>query len=45
VIELRYGQVDGREHSLRDVGRELGMRPERVRQIEAETLAALRARA
>jgi len=42
VIELRFG-VDGVDEpqSLAEVGRRLGLRPERVKEVEAEALARL----
>jgi len=42
VIELRYGLIDGYPHTLEEVGREFGVTRERIRQIEAKTLAKLR---
>jgi RNA polymerase primary sigma factor len=42
VIELRFGLKDGRPRTLEDVGREFDLSRERVRQIEAKTLAKLR---
>ena len=42
VIELRFGLKDGHPHTLDEVGREFGLSRERVRQIEAKTLAKLR---
>jgi len=43
ILSLRYGVVDGRQRTLEEVGRELGMTRERARQIEAEALRRLRA--
>ncbi|HET7876215.1 MAG TPA: sigma-70 family RNA polymerase sigma factor, partial [Methylomirabilota bacterium] len=42
VVSLRYG-IDGEEgpQSLREVGRRLGLQPQRVRQIEIEALERL----
>ena len=42
VLELRYGLRDGREHTLKDVGRVLGVTRERVRQIQGGALERLR---
>ena len=42
VIELRYGLEDGYNRTLAELGDELGVSRERVRQIEAEALRKLR---
>jgi RNA polymerase primary sigma factor len=44
VLRMRFG-IDGlREHTLEEVGRELGLTRERIRQIERHALDKLRAR-
>jgi RNA polymerase primary sigma factor len=42
VMELRFGLDDGRVRTLEEVGRAFGVTRERIRQIEAKTLAKLR---
>jgi RNA polymerase primary sigma factor len=42
VMRLRYGLVDGQARTLEEVGKEFGVTRERIRQIEAKTLAKLR---
>ena len=42
VVQMRYGLTDGQVHTLEEVGRLFGVTRERVRQIEAKTLAKLR---
>ena len=42
IMRLRYGLEDGRIWTLEDVGRKFGVTRERIRQIEAKTLAKLR---
>jgi RNA polymerase primary sigma factor len=43
VLELRFGLEDGRPRTLEEVGREFDVTRERIRQIEAKTLAKLKA--
>ena len=45
VLRLRYGIGTGREHTLVEVSAALGLSRDRVRRIELEALAELRARA
>lgn len=42
VIQLRFGLLDGNPRTLEEVGRECGITPERIRQIELKTLRNLR---
>jgi RNA polymerase primary sigma factor len=42
VMALRFGLEDGRVRTLEEVGRAFGVTRERIRQIEAKTLAKLR---
>jgi RNA polymerase primary sigma factor len=42
VLEMRFGLMDGRDHTLEEVGREFGVTRERIRQIEAKALRKLR---
>jgi len=41
VVELRYGMAGGEPTPLREIGRQLGITPERVRQIESRALGRL----
>jgi RNA polymerase primary sigma factor len=41
VLRLRFGLDDGRERTLREIGAELGLTRERIRQIEGESLKKL----
>lgn len=42
VLEMRFGLVDGQDHTLEEVGRHFGVTRERIRQIEAKALRKLR---
>jgi RNA polymerase primary sigma factor len=42
VLEMRFGLVDGRNHTLEEVGKEFNVTRERIRQIEAKALRKLR---
>jgi len=41
-LELRYGLVDGVQHTLEEVGQDFGVTRERIRQIEAKVHEKLR---
>jgi len=42
ILEMRYGLVDGVQHTLEEVGLEFGVTRERIRQIEAKVHEKLR---
>jgi RNA polymerase sigma factor (sigma-70 family) len=42
VLELRYGLDDGQSRSLREISEEIGVSPERIRQMELSALRRLR---
>ena len=42
IVRMRFGLTDGQPRTLEDVGREFNVTRERIRQIEAKTLAKLR---
>ncbi len=42
VLELRFGLVDGKDHTLEEVGQYFNVTRERVRQIESKALRKLR---
>ena len=45
VIRLRYGLDGGRTHTLEEIGEQLNVTRERVRQIEARAMEKLRTNA
>jgi RNA polymerase primary sigma factor len=42
VLEMRFGLMDGKEHTLEEVGQYFNVTRERIRQIEAKALRKLR---
>ena len=42
ILALRFGLVDGRRHTLDEIGRQIGLTRERVRQLEKQALTELR---
>lgn len=42
ILELRYGLIDGVQHTLEEVGQDFGVTRERIRQIEAKVHDKLR---
>ena len=42
IIQLRFGLIDGNPRTLEEIGREYGLTRERIRQLEAKTMAKLR---
>jgi RNA polymerase primary sigma factor len=42
VLELRFGLLDGKDHTLEEVSRYFDVTRERIRQIEAKALRKLR---
>ncbi len=42
VLELRFGLIDGKDHTLEEVGKHFRVTRERIRQIEAKALRKLR---
>ena len=45
IIRMRYGQFDGKEYTLEEIGKIMGITRERVRQIENKALDKLRTKA
>ena len=41
ILKLRYGLIDGKKWTLEEIGRELGISRERVRQLEARSIRKL----
>ena len=41
ILELRYGLVDGKAHTLEEVGRKVGVTRERVRQLQSRAIRKL----
>jgi RNA polymerase primary sigma factor len=42
ILQLRYGLLDGKCHTLQEVGDKMGVSRERIRQIESQALRRLR---
>lgn len=42
VIQLRFGLLDGTSHTLEEIGKELGVTRERIRQIEVKAIKKMR---
>ncbi|MFC4007072.1 RNA polymerase sigma factor [Nonomuraea purpurea] len=42
IMALRFGLVDGKPHTLDEIGKYLGLTRERIRQLEKESLSKLR---
>lgn len=42
ILEMRFGLIDGISHTLEEVGQEFGVTRERIRQIEAKALQAIK---
>ena len=42
MLELRFGLIDGKDHTLEEVGKYFRVTRERIRQIEAKALRKMR---
>lgn len=42
IVEMRFGLLDGSEHTLEEIGRQYNVTRERIRQIEAKALRKMR---
>ncbi|WP_405149571.1 RNA polymerase sigma factor [Sphaerisporangium sp. NBC_01403] len=42
IMALRFGLIDGKPHTLDEIGKHLGLTRERIRQLEKESLSKLR---
>ena len=42
ILQLRYGLLGGKRHTLQEVGDKMGVSRERIRQIETQALRRLR---
>jgi hypothetical protein len=42
ILRMRSGMCDGKRHTLKEIGDELGVGPERIRQLEGQGLALIR---
>jgi len=42
IMSLRFGLLDGKPHTLDEIGKRLGLTRERIRQLEKESLSKLR---
>ncbi|PJF25187.1 MAG: RNA polymerase subunit sigma, partial [Phototrophicales bacterium] len=42
ILQLRFGLLNGRAHTLEEVGQQFGLTRERIRQIEGRALRRLR---
>ena len=42
VLRMRFGLIDGKPHTLEEVGKEFDVTRERIRQIESKALRKLR---